>query len=206
MNERSFEAVADPESCYRPVRAILRGVDHLALVTSDMAATVEFYTTVMGLPLVHVRRVPYAEDRGQPPYDNVRHYFFDMGGDNLLAFFEYPTDAPRGGRDSLGSMQHLAFHADRDDFDAMRSRLLDCGIEYVGPVFLGGRFTSIYFYDPNDIRLEVTTDVDRKRYETVASVYQSVEEARAELSTLYDDPATTEALLARMPHTGEGIG
>jgi len=30
-----------------------------------------------------------------------------MGNQSLLAFFEYPPDAPRGNRDALGGMQHL---------------------------------------------------------------------------------------------------
>jgi len=52
----------------------------------------DFYTRVMGFQLVHVRRVPYEQDRGQPPHENLRHYFFDMGNDSLLAIFEYPKD------------------------------------------------------------------------------------------------------------------
>ena len=57
-----------------------------------MPAAMDFYTRVMGFRLVHVRRVPYEQDRGQPPYENLRHYFFDMGNDSLLAIFEYPRD------------------------------------------------------------------------------------------------------------------
>ena len=43
-----------------------RGIDHLALVADDMPAAMDFYTRVMGFRLVHVRRVPYEQDRGQP--------------------------------------------------------------------------------------------------------------------------------------------
>lgn len=46
-----------------------RGIDHLAIVTDDMPAAMDFYTRVMGFALVHVRRVPYEEDRWQPPTD-----------------------------------------------------------------------------------------------------------------------------------------
>ena len=41
----------------RPVG--VRGVDHLALVTDDMPTTMDFYTRVLRMQLVHVRRVPY---------------------------------------------------------------------------------------------------------------------------------------------------
>ena len=52
-----------------------RGIDHLAFVTDDLSGTMDFYTRVIGMRLVHVRRVPYEQDRGQPPYDNLRHIY-----------------------------------------------------------------------------------------------------------------------------------
>src|SRR6185312_2766826 len=72
-----------------------RGIDHLAVVSDDMPTAMDFYTRVLGFRLVHVRRVPYEQDRWQPPYDNLRHYFFDMGNDSLFAVFEYPKGLPR---------------------------------------------------------------------------------------------------------------
>ncbi len=72
-----------------------RGVDHLAIVSDDMPTAMDFYTRVMGFRLVHARRVPYEAERWQPPYDNLRHYFFDMGNDSLFAIFEYPKGLPR---------------------------------------------------------------------------------------------------------------
>jgi hypothetical protein len=41
-----------------------RGIDHLAFVTDDLPATMDFYTRVLQMRLVHVRRVPYERDRG----------------------------------------------------------------------------------------------------------------------------------------------
>ena len=71
---------------------IPRGVHHLALCTDDMKATIDFYIDVLGMPLVHAMKVPPglgtgSGNRGNPPYERVRHYFFDMGNDSLLAFF-----------------------------------------------------------------------------------------------------------------------
>jgi len=40
----------------------------------------------------------------------VRHYFFDMGNDSLLAFFEIPKGKePAGDRNAIGAMQHCTF-------------------------------------------------------------------------------------------------
>ncbi len=54
-----------------------RGINHLALVTPDMDATVRFYAGVLGMRLV-------ATLMAGP----MRHYFFEMAGGNTVAFFE----------------------------------------------------------------------------------------------------------------------
>ncbi len=176
-----------------------RGIDHLAFVTDDLPGTMDFYTRVLQLQLVHVRRVPFERDRGQPPYDNLRHYFFDMGNDSLLAFFEYPKGLARQNRDLPGGMQHIAFHVPRERFDRMVEHVKSCGVSVVGPVPLGGRFWSAYFYDPNGIRLELATSLADERLTNVESVLQTEDEARAELETLFDDPKVVDAWLSKMP-------
>ena len=64
----------------------LRGINHLALVCRDMARTVDFYTNVLGMPLIKTIELPAG--MGQ-------HFFFDCGGGDALAFFWFP-DAPDG--------------------------------------------------------------------------------------------------------------
>jgi catechol 2,3-dioxygenase-like lactoylglutathione lyase family enzyme len=177
----------------------VRGVDHLAVVSDDMPTAMDFYTRVMGFRLVHVRRVPYEQDRWQPPYDNLRHYFFDMGNDSLFAVFEYPKGLPRQVRDHVGGMQHVAFHVPPEKFDALVEHVKACGLEVRGPVPLGGRFWSAYFLDPFGTRLELATDRSGVRQRVVDSVLQTEAEARAELATLFSDPAEVERWLARMP-------
>jgi glyoxylase I family protein len=187
----------------RPVPT--RGIDHLAFVTDDLPATMDFYTRVLGMQLVHVRRVPFERDRGQPPYDNLRHYFFSMGNDSLLAFFEYPKGLAKQIRDLPGGMQHVAFHVAPERFDAAVERAKGCGVDVIGPVPLGGRFWSAYFYDPNGIRLELATDRSGEDRSVVESVLQTEDEARAELATLFADPAEVERWLARMPLRKESV-
>lgn len=180
-------------------RVSTRGIDHLAFVTDDLPGTMDFYTRVVGMRLVHVRRVPFERDRGQPPYDNLRHYFFDMGNDSLLAFFEYPKGLERSNRDLPGGMQHVAFHVPMERFDAVVERVRSHGVNVIGPVSLGGRFWSAYFFDPNGIRLEFATSRTTTPVGVVDSVRQTEEEARAELETLFDDPKLVDEWLAKMP-------
>ena len=194
----------ETKNAARPATAALqpaaaRGIDHLAFVTDDLPATMDFYTRVLQMQLTHVRRVPFERDRGQPPYDNLRHYFFNMGNDSLLAFFEYPKGLARQNRDLPGGMQHVAFHVPRARFDAVVEHVKSCGVPVIGPVPLGGRFWSAYFYDPNGIRLELATSLADESLNVVESVLQTEAEAKAELATLFDDPSEVERWLAQMP-------
>jgi len=176
-----------------------RGIDHLAVVSDDMPAAMDFYTRVMGFRFVHARRVPFEADRWQPPYDNLRHYFFDMGNDSLFAVFEYPKGLARQVRDHVGGMQHVAFHVPPAKFDAMVAHVKGCGVHVIGPVPLGGRFWSAYFLDPFGIRLELATDRSGEDRGVVESVLQTEAEAREELETLFADPAQVDEWLSRMP-------
>ena len=105
--------------------ATTRGIHHLALTTEDMKATTEFYVNVVGMPLVHAMKVPPGlgsgpGNRGNPPYEEIRHYFFDMGNDSLLAFFEIPAgEKPQSDRDAIGGMQHIAFVVTPAQFEDM---------------------------------------------------------------------------------------
>jgi catechol 2,3-dioxygenase-like lactoylglutathione lyase family enzyme len=64
-----------------------------------MKMTVDFYVGVLGMRLVHAMTVPPGVgtgpgNRGNPPFEEIRHYFFDMGG-RAVAFFEIPRHKSR---------------------------------------------------------------------------------------------------------------
>ena len=86
-----MNAVSDLHSAGVGFNGTFRGIHHLALTTDDMKSTTDFYVNVLGMPLVHAMKVPEGvgtiENRGNPPYECIRHYFFDMGNDSLWAFF-----------------------------------------------------------------------------------------------------------------------
>jgi catechol 2,3-dioxygenase-like lactoylglutathione lyase family enzyme len=168
-----------------------RGVHHLALTTEDMRTTVDFYTRVVGMPLVHAMRVPPGlgtgpDNRGNPPYEELRHYFFDMGNDSLLAFFEIPRGAePRAKRDAIGGMQHVAFAVTPKNLAALRKRLAAANVAYDGPIDILPGLVSIYFLDPNGIRLEACCQpATTERPRVIRSVAQGRDAARRELETI----------------------
>ena len=181
--------------------AITRGVHHLALCTDDMKATVDFYVDVLGLPLVHAMTVPPGfgvgpKNRGNPPYEEIRHYFFDMGNDSLLAFFEIPKGAePRGNRNAIGAMQHCAFVVTPERFKAIEQRLKKAEVEYVGPIPQLPGLMGIYFIDPNGMRMEFACQpADGDQPAVVDCVKQTRSEAAQELAKL---PGVTKEWIAR---------
>jgi catechol 2,3-dioxygenase-like lactoylglutathione lyase family enzyme len=186
----------------------LRGVHHLALNTDDMKMTIDFYAGVLGMPLVHAMRVPPGlgtgtGNRGNPPFENLRHYFFDMGGDSTLAFFELPKGAkPRGDRDAVATMQHVAFATSPEGAAQLLERLERNAVENSGVIETLPGLMSVYFFDPNGIRLEFAwRPVDAASdIHVIDSVPQTQSEAIAELRTLHDDDAWLERATANWRH------
>lgn len=179
----------------RALRVTTRGVHHLALNTDDMKMTIDFYTEVLGMPLIHAMKVPPGTARGNPPFERLRHYFFDMGNDSLLAFFEMPKGAKeKGDRDALAAMQHVSFATSAEVAERYLARLQHHGIETLGPLEPAPGLRSIYFFDPNGIRLEISwRPVDTEDdIHVIESVAQTREAALRELRTLHDDPAWLE--------------
>ena len=183
-----------------------RGIHHLALNTDDMKMTIDFYAGVLGMPLVHALKVPAGVgvgpgNRGNPPFENLRHYFFDAGGDTLVAFFEMPKGAKQqGDRDALAAMQHCAFTATEQAFHELVARLHGAGVATIGPIPVGAGTWSIYFYDPNGIRLEFSCQADDGDDVRVTERWtQTRDEALSELRSLSQDAQWLQGVTAHLP-------
>src|SRR5437763_9465257 len=86
-----------------------RGINHLALVTPDMDATVRFYHGVLGMRLVSTLRA-----------GPMRHYFLEIAPEHTVAFFEVKNDkpfsVPAGVTDPRKAQyDHLSFHLPDED-------------------------------------------------------------------------------------------
>ena len=127
-----------------------RGINHLALVTPDMDATVRFYAGVLGMPLV-----------ATPMAGPMRHYFFEMADGNTVAFFEIDgmetfSKAAGAPGDRAIQLDHLSFNVpDEHALELLRKRLLSAECEVTGVVD-HGLLRSVYFHDPNGIALEAS--------------------------------------------------
>ena len=187
-------------------KPMTRGVHHLALNTDDMKMTIDFYTRVLGMPLVHALKVPPGlgtgtGNRGNPPFENLRHYFFDAGGDTMVAFFEMPKGAKdRGDRDAIAAMQHCSFTTTEERFSELLDRLKAAEVPIIGPIPVGAGTWSVYFMDPNGIRLEFSwQEHDGDDVRVVERWTQTRDEALAELSSLSGDKAWLDQVTQHLP-------
>lgn len=135
----------------------LQGIHHVAYRCSNAKRTVDFYTDVLGMDFT----VAFAEDHvpSTGAYDPYIHVFLDAGGGNVIAFFELPTQPPMGRDTNTPAwVQHIAFKVKSlEDLENAKARAVARGLDVIGPTD-HGIFKSIYFFDPDGHRLEVTTD------------------------------------------------
>lgn len=185
-----------------------RGVHHLVLNTEDMKATIDFYSTVLEMPLLHALKTAPGlgtgpANRGNPPFEQIRHYFFDMGNDSLLAFFEIPKGAKgKADRDEIGAMQHVSFVVSNPEkYKQLQERLNSMGIPFRGPSKMGsGPGYSMYFFDPiNNIRLEASCDTTKPDADVVRDATERREAVKRELRTLTGDEAWIDKVTAHLP-------
>lgn len=122
-----------------------RGVHHVALVCRDVGETVAFYQGVLGWPLTDL-----MENRD---YAGSTHFFFDVGNGNTLAFFDFPGLGLGEYVESLGSLQHLCVSVERSQWEQLRQRLVDAGVEIHEE-----SGSSVYFRGPSGEGLEIISD------------------------------------------------
>jgi glyoxylase I family protein len=127
----------------RPATPV-RGVHHLALVCRDVEETIRFYQEFLGFPLVEL-----VENRD---YAGSSHFFFDIGNRNLLGFFDFPGHDHPAYLETIGAVQHLALSVSAEQFAAIRTKLDEAGITYLGPD--RGVEDSLYIRDPNGVGVE----------------------------------------------------
>ena len=139
---------------------ILRKLHHVAYRCKNAKETVEFYTKVLGLKYSHAIRNDYVPSTGEH-YPHF-HIFFAMDDGSSIAFFEVPNEKPMGFDPNTPQwVQHLALEIDsKEAQEGFMRRFDELGIDYIGPTD-HGFIQSIYFFDPNGHRLELTYRSDK---------------------------------------------
>ena len=130
------------------------GINHLAMATADMDATIRFWRDLLGLRLV--------AGLGRPGY---RHYFLEISPTDMLAFFEWPGVEPVAPKDhgvpvkGPFAFDHVSIGVrDRNDLWDVKDRL-EAGGFWVSEVIDHGFIFSVYSFDPNNIAIEFSCPV-----------------------------------------------
>src|SRR5580700_9559331 len=119
-----------------------RGLHHYAVLCSDVERTINFYQELLEFPLVEL-----FENRD---YRGSTHFFFDVGHDNYLAFFDFPGLDLGPYLEVLGGLHHIAISVTPEQWERLVSKLRAAGVE---PHIVNG--SSAYFPGPDGERLEL---------------------------------------------------
>lgn len=130
------------------------GINHLAMVTGDMTATIRFWRDLLEMRLV--------AGLGRPGY---RHYFFEISPNDMISFFEWSDALPIPERDhgvpvkGPVAFDHLSIGVDTDDDLWTLKERLEAADIWVSEVIDHGFIHSIYSFDPNNIPIEFSAPV-----------------------------------------------
>ena len=113
------------------------------MFAKDLEVTAEFYSQVMGMPVVRV-----TDNRDVP---ESTHMNVAMGGGMTFAFFDFPhvprlrRKAPEG----VGGIMHVALVVSRDRLAEIKGRLQQRRVKFQE---IGG---ALYLKDPNGLGMEL---------------------------------------------------
>jgi catechol 2,3-dioxygenase-like lactoylglutathione lyase family enzyme len=142
--------------------ARFNGINHLAMVTKDMDATIRFWRDLIGMRLV--------AGLGGKKY---KHYFFEISAYDMIAFFEWPNVENIPEKDhgvpvkGPFAFDHVSLGVESDDDLWELKDSLEAAGMWVSEVVDHGFIRSIYTFDPNNIPIEFSApvpEVDIKKH------------------------------------------
>jgi glyoxylase I family protein len=124
---------------------MLKGLHHVAIISSDYLVSKKFYTEILGLKVI---RETFRESRNSWKLDLA------IGDHTQIELFSFPEPPLRVSRPEACGLRHLAFRV--DSVDDARARLNSQGVA-TEPIrvdeLTGKRFT--FFSDPDNLPLEL---------------------------------------------------
>ena len=167
--------------------AKLQRLYHFAYPCRDAEETRHFYEDILGVPLVNCMLSDRVPSTGElSPY---AHFFFELGDGSYIAFFDLGTEEkPAPSPNTPAWVQHFAMETDSvESVLVMLARLRRFGVDVIGPVD-HGFVRSIYFFDPNGLRLEIAARTEAPGF---------LEQAKAEAHSQLQDWALQKAELRK---------
>ena len=171
----------DPKTL--PAPAPIHQLHHYAYRAKDAEETRHFYEDILGLPLYHIIQSDHVPSTGE--YCPYTHFFFRLQDGSFIAFFDLGNDeAALPSPNTPAWVNHISFRVDSQQaLRDMKERLEANGIEVLG-ITDHHIFHSIYFFDPNGVRLELTAQL--------ADEFQMLQESRTAHARLAEWTARKE--------------
>jgi glyoxylase I family protein len=141
----------------------IHGLHHFAYRCRDAEETRHFYEDILGLPLVHIVKEDVVPSTGE--YCPFVHLFFRMRDGSHVAFFDLGDDQKAEPSPNTPAwVNHLALAVGSvEELKTAKLNLEAAGIPILG--ITDHKFiNSIYMFDPNGIRLELTCDTGMTDY------------------------------------------
>ncbi|MGE4241805.1 VOC family protein [Ramlibacter sp.] len=147
-----------PHTPALPPPAPIQQLHHYAYRAKDAEETRHFYEDILGLPLYHIIQSDVVPSTGE--YCPYTHFFFRLQDGSFIAFFDLGDDvACEPSPNTPKWVNHISFRVNTiAELEAMKMRLEANGVEVLG-VTDHHIFHSIYFFDPNGVRLELTAQL-----------------------------------------------
>jgi len=138
----------------------IKQIHHVAYRCKDAKETVAFYRDYLNMDFILAISEDKVPSTKEP--DPYMHLFMDAGNGNILAFFEIPNSPPMGRDPNTPDwVQHIAFELETEEELLQAKADLEAkGLDVVG-VTNHEIIKSIYFFDPNGHRVELTVRTDK---------------------------------------------
>jgi lactoylglutathione lyase len=123
-------------------------IDHTAITVTDITASVEFYTQVLGFHYDHEMFIP----------ESNLHIVYLRLGDTILELFDVPKIIGTAISDvnEVVGYKHICLLV--DDVDAEYQRLLRCGVTFrIAPTTVNDAVRIAFLKDPDGLDVELIT-------------------------------------------------
>jgi catechol 2,3-dioxygenase-like lactoylglutathione lyase family enzyme len=127
-----------------------KAMDHIVLNVQDMEPILDFYMNVLGLPGERIE----AFQNGEVPFPSVR-----VSADTVIDLFPIEQHTVTASGDQRAILNHFCLVIDETAMPEVIEHLQQHGVDIVeGPAMrwgAHGHATSIYFFDPENRKIEI---------------------------------------------------
>lgn len=141
----------------QPANFSVNRLNHVAWRCRDAEETRAFYEDILGLPLAHVVREDRVPSTGEA--SSFAHVFFRMRDGSFIAFFDLGDGEGAANPTTPAWVNHIAMSVGSlAELEQAKQRLIDARVDVLG-IIDHHWLKSIYFHDPNGLRLELAYQV-----------------------------------------------